>query len=174
MTGVLLGVHPQPALETTLTGEAQTLVTAKDFHLEGGVRRAYAEVYVSGITEPVEGYIVPKVVDVVSISDDRPYTYITNVRGSHNAPYVVLYPSSEPTYLDGPVVSEDSYRVKVAREEGGVRLSGLQAGEEVRVFNAKGIAVAIQKAEGSTIFLPLSAHGVHVLSVTGEVYKFQY
>ena len=59
-------------------------------------------------------------------------------------------------------------------EEGGVRLSGLQADEEVRVFNANGICVTLRKAEGSTLFIPLSKNGIYVLSVTGEVFKFQY
>jgi hypothetical protein len=174
-TAVMLGVYPHPAVNAALTGDAQTMVTAKDFHLEGGIRRAYAEITVSGITQPIEGYIVPKVVDVTIDDETSEASSVSNVRSSRNTPYVMLYPSSEPTAIDAPeVYNNDTHRVKVVSEEGGVRLSGLQAGEEVRVFNANGICVTLRKAEGSTLFIPLSKNGIYVLSVTGEVFKFQY
>lgn len=174
-TAVMLGIYPHPAIEATLTGETQTMVSAKDFHLEGGVRRAYAEITVSGITQPVDGYIVPKVVDVTIDDETTGSSHVSNIRSSRNTPYVILYPSSEPTAIDAPEVSNDvTHRVKVVCEDGGVRLSGLQAGEEVRVFNANGICVALHKAEGSTLHIPLSTNGIYVLSATGEVFKFQY
>lgn len=174
-TAVMLGVYPHPAVATTLTGEEQTMVTRRDFHQEGGVRRAYAAVTVSGITQSIEGYIVPKVVDV-TIDDEAADGYtISNVRSSRNTPHVVLYPSSEPTPVHAPVVSDDAtHRVKVVREAGGVRLHGLTAGEEVRAFNANGICVALRKAEGPTLFVPLAKNGIYVLSATNEVFKFQY
>ena len=174
-TAVMLGVYPHPAVNAALTGDAQTMVTAKDFHLEGGIRRAYAEITVSGITQPIEGYIVPKVVDVTIDDETSEASSVSNVRSSRNNPYVMLYPSSEPTAIDAPeVYNNDTHHVKVVSEEGGVRLSGLQAGEEVRVFNANGICVTLRKAEGSTLFIPLSKNGIYVLSITGEVFKFQY
>ncbi len=174
-TAVMLGVYPHPAVEATLTGETQTMVSAKDFNLEGGVRRAYAEITVSGITQPVDGYIVPKVVDVTIDDEETGASHVSNIRSSRNTPYVILYPSSEPTAIDAPEVdSNATHRVKVVSEEGGVRLSRLQADEEVRVFNANGICVTLRKAEGSTLFIPLSKNGIYVLSVTGEVFKFQY
>jgi hypothetical protein len=174
-TAVMLGVYPHPAVEATLTGETQTMVSAKDFNLEGGVRRAYAEITVSGITQPVDGYIVPKVVDVTIDDEETGASHVSNIRSSRNTPYVILYPSSEPTAIDAPEVDSDAtHRVKVVSEEGGVRLSGLQADEDVRVFNANGICVTLRKAEGSTLFIPLSKNGIYVLSITGEVFKFQY
>ena len=66
-----------------------------------------------------------------------------------------------------------THRIKVVSEEDGVRLSGLQAGEEIRVFNANGICVALRKTEGSTLFIPISKNGIYVLSANNEVFKFQ-
>jgi hypothetical protein len=64
--------------------------------------------------------------------------------------------------------------VGVKYEENGVRLSRLEADDEIRLFNAQGMAVHISKPSASSLFIPLNQHGVYILSAGGEVFKFKY
>ena len=172
-TAVLLGVHLHPSMEETLTGQAQTLVRADDFHQVGAVRKAYAKVYVSGIAEPISAYIVPKIVDLTVNSG---ITSVTNCRAIRNAPYVSLFPSADPTKIVRPSLDKEpeGHRVAVKYETNGVRLTNLELDDEVRLFNAQGIAVHISKPSASSLFIPLDRRGVYILSAGGEVFKFRY
>lgn len=173
-TGVLLGFYPHPAMKETLNGQAQTLVKAEDFKQTGGVRKAYATVYIQGITEPVAAYIVPQIVDLEENSQG--ITYVANIRSRSAAPRVNLFPSSNPTKIVRPQLSREpeGHRVKLTTKDDGVTLSHLTGGQEVRIFNAQGFAVFMGKADASTLFVPLSQHGAYVISTGDEVFKFLF
>ena len=173
-TAVLLGIYPHVGVRETLTGQAQTLVRPEDFRQVGGVRKAFATVYVSGITEPVSGFIVPTIIDL-TINGNGTST-IDNVRASRNAPYVNLFPSADPTKIVRPSLDKEpeGHRVSVKYETDGVRLSQLEPLDEVRLFNAQGLPVYIDKVTDSSLFIPLTSHGVYILSAGGEVFKFKY
>ncbi|MBO7045165.1 MAG: hypothetical protein J6W38_02270 [Prevotella sp.] len=174
-SAVLVGIYPHVGIMQTLTGQAQTLVKAEDFRQVGGVRKAYAKVYVSGISEPVSGYIVPHIVDL-SVNPNGS-TSVTNIRASRNAPYVNLFPSADPTKIvrHSSDKEPEGHRVGVRYETGGVRLTNLEKGDEVRLFNAQGFAFYIGRAEATDLFIPLTSdHSVYILSAGGEVFKFKY
>ena len=173
-TAVLVGVYLHSALENTLTNEKGTIVNVEDFHQQGGVRKAYAKVRVSGITEPISAFIVPKIIDQ-TVNDINPFI-VANSRASNNAPYVTLFPSADPSKIVRPSLDKEpeGHRVGVKYEENGVRLSRLEADDEIRLFNAQGMAVHISKPSASSLFIPLNQHGVYILSAGGEVFKFKY
>jgi hypothetical protein len=173
-TAVLVGVYLHSALENTLTNEKGTIVNVEDFHQQGGVRKAYAKVRVSGITEPISAFIVPKIIDQ-TVNDNNPFI-VANSRASNNAPYVTLFPSADPSKIVRPSLDKEpeGHRVGVKYEENGVRLSRLEADDEIRLFNAQGMAVHISKPSASSLFIPLNQHGVYILSAGGEVFKFKY
>ena len=173
-TGLMIGIYPNVNTNQTLTGQAQGYVSNEDFHQEGGVRKAYAEVYVDGITEPVSGYIVPHIVDE-SVDEYGFYSY-ENRGACLKAPYVNLYPSDNPTKVKRPSLDKEpvGHRVTVKYETDGVRLGRLKKGDDVRLFNPQGICIHSASASASTLFIPLDTHGVYVLSAGGEVFKFKY
>ena len=173
-TVALVGIFLHPMMADALTPHAQTIVLPEEFHQMGGVRKAYVKVSVEGITEPMSAYIVPHIADMASNEDG--INVITNVRASRNAPYVNLFPTADPTKIVRPVLSKEpqGHRVTVKQEAGGIRLSQLGDGQEVRLFTALGVPVYIGKADNN-VFIPLgNSHGVYILSAEGEVFKFQY
>jgi hypothetical protein len=186
---VLVGIYLHPMMNQTLTPEAQTLVGAEAFKQMGGVRKAYAKVSVRGITEPISAYIVPQIADLTVAESEN--AAVVNIRAYKNAPYVHLFPYSDPTKIVRPKLPEETcgHHVAVSYETDGVPLSHLEAGSEVRLFNSLGMPVYVGKAgspaivedasersaDATTLFIPLgSHHGVYILSAGGEVFKFQY
>jgi archaellum component FlaF (FlaF/FlaG flagellin family) len=175
-TGLLVGVHPRLGVIETITQQAQTLVTDADFHQVGNVRKAYAEVYVSGITEILDGFIYPTIVEMSTIDgDDR--TFIDNARAGRNASAVTLYPSSDPTYIDALRYgrAETVHHTPVERTNGGIRLAEIKEGSDVRVFNLNGYMIYNEpKAASNTLNVPLPAAGVYIISTGDEIFKYQY
>ena len=172
-TGVIVGVYPHPSATMTLTEQAQTLVHIEEFHQMGGVRKAYAEVSVSGINDPVDAYIVPHIVDLENDAESK--DNITNIRSGSNASFVTLHPTGIPTFIDSPVTdTAKNYRVSVTAQDGGLLLGNLEPGEDVRVFNSAGWTMFKKDATSSTLFVPLHRHDVYVISAGREVFKFNY
>lgn len=174
-TGVSLGVYSSPIFDAPINGEAMTIVNADEFKMIGGVRKAYSTVSISGITEPISGYIVPNIVDFETTESGH-YRNIHNVRRCNNSPYVNLYPSGDPTKIIRPKLSKEplGHKVKLSSREDGIELSGLTVGDEVRVFENMGIPVYVGKATASTLFIPINRQGVFVLNAGGEVFKFLF
>ncbi len=174
-TGVSLGIFSSPIATRTLTGQAQTLVPAEDFKVIGGVRKAYAKVMVSGISEPISGYIVPHIVDFER-TEEGYYKNIHNVRKCENAPYVNLFPSPDPTKIHRPELSREpsGHKVKISSLDNGIELSGLTVGDDVRIFEALGQPIFVQKATASTLFVPIDRHTVYIIAAGDEVFKFVF
>ena len=174
-TAVLLGIYLHPMMTESLTGQALTVVWPKDFHQTGGVRKAYAKVHVDGITEPISAYIVPHIADMSEQPDS--FVVVDNVRAVRKAPFVNLFPSPDPSEIRSARNDGDGaqrHRVTVSREGDGIRLSQLEAGEEVRIFTALGIPVYVGKP-GCNAFIHLGGgSGVFILSAGGDVFKFKY
>ena len=108
---------------------------------------------------------------------------VDNVHARDNAHYVYLQPSNEPTDINPVKFQETKSRlaVKVAAETGGVRISGLPTGSDaegnpyhVRIYNAAGMDMYSQPVSSESIFVPLSQHGVYVLSTGKDILKFQF
>ena len=141
----------------------------------GNRRKAYATVYVSGITEVIDGYIFPTIVNLRALDSRR--TIVENATAGRNASAVTLFPSDDPTYIDalryGRAVP--THHTLVERYDGGIRLSGIQEGSNVRVFSINGYLVYNEpKTAGTTLNVPLSTRGVYIISTGNEIFKYSY
>ena len=181
---VAVGLYAHPSIWTPLSDESEILVGASDFMMVGGKRKAFATLTFDGVTEPTQAYLTTHIVDAKII--DRPGmlsesdatmedAHVDNLRGFDNAYNVKLYPTEDPSALkkilaDGPA----THRITIQRENDGVRLSGLEAGEHIRLFNAEGMAVYSGRATQSTLIVPLKQHGVYLLTGNKEVFKITY
>lgn len=174
-TAIQVGAYVHPSTMEVVSSEAATLVHAEDFTRMGGVRKAYAEVTVSGITEKIDGYIAAHIVDTEINTDDETENRILNTCATSGPSYVIFHPTGEATSIDNPVVERPKdHRVSVIAQEGGVLLGNLEPGEDVRVFSSEGITVHMERPASNTLFVPLNSHGVFILSVGKEVFKFTY
>ena len=138
------------------------------------MRKAYATVYVSGITEIIDGFIYPTIIKMKTTDD---LTIIENATAGRNASAVTLFPSDDPTYLDALRYgrAEAKHHTLVERYNGGIRLSGIQDGSNVRVFNINGYLVYNEpKSAGTTLNVPLSTSGVYIISTGNEIFKYGY
>lgn len=175
-TAVQVGAYAHPSAMETVSDEANILVRPEAFTRMGGVRKAYAEVKVSGITEEIAGYIAAHIVDLdVDEDADEEDKRITNVCPTAGPSYVVFHPTGEPTDISNPKVERSQeHRVNITTLEGGVQLGNLEPGEDVRIFSAEGITVHMERPTSNTLFVPLRSHGVFILSAGKEVFKFTY
>ncbi len=174
-TGLKIGVHPRLGITQTITDQAQALVTDADFHQVGNSRKAYATVYVSGITEIIDGYIYPTIVNLNHTDDNS--TYVENATAGRNASAVTLFPSDDPTYIDALRYgrAKATHHTLVDRYDGGIRLSGIQEGSNVRVFGLNGYLIYNEpKSASTTLNVPLSTRGVYIISTGNEIFKYSY
>ena len=58
--------------------------------------------------------------------------------------------------------------------DGGVHVSGLEAGDHLRVFTSSGIIVFSKKYNGPDRFVPLQKHDVYLISTGREVVKYSF
>ena len=192
--GVCVGIYAHPNGTEPLTNEAEVIVPASEFVQMADARKAYATVTISGITEPVKAYVNARLVeqDDKGLSRRRAGVYrVSTRRGewssvasrqsiqmSSNASSVNLFPSDEPSDIVrvDPVETDTDHghRISISREAGGVKLSGLISGEQVRIFNADGRAVFNKIAGAATMTVPLNQTGVYLLCSESETYKFRY
>lgn len=190
---VVVGIYGHPNGTEPLTNEAEVIVPATEFVKMVDARKAYTTVSVSGITEPIKAYVNARVVEqedqslsrrranVYRVSTQRRYTGVASRQSSamsSNASSVNLFPSEEPqdvTRIEPiDIDGGNAHRVCITREDGGVRLSGLVSGEQVRIFNAEGMAIFNKIADGNTLSVPLRLTGVYMLCTESETYKFRY
>ena len=172
-TGVEVGIFPHPSALDLLSKEAQTIVGPSDFRRIGGVRKAYAEIVIPGITEPIDGYVVPHIVDLQA--NDASERGVDNLHRGNHVSYVTLLPSDSPTSITHPVVnSSEDHHVSVTSQDDGVLLNGLSSGDEVRVFSSAGWTVYLGHASGTSHFVPLRRHDTYILCAGSEVFKFNY
>lgn len=174
--GVLVGIYAHPSIAVPITDEAKAIVKGSEFVKMGNVRKAYATVSISGITEPLKAYVNIHVLDTNYGDGDLKKSHVDNLHGDANPVYVSLFPDSDPAKIVRPTFDTPSgnHRVKVAVLDDGVSLSGLKTDERVRIFTPDGLPVFSKRATGSTLFVPLRHHTVYMLSTADEVFKFKY
>ena len=175
-TAVQVGAYVHPSAMETVSSESNTLVHAEDFSQMGAVRKAYAEVVVSGITETLSGYIAAHIVDLDADDDaDEEDKRITNTCPTAGPSHVVFHPTGEATPVDSPVTGRPKdHRISITVQEGGVLLGNLEPGEDIRLFNAEGWTVHMEHATSTTHFVPLKRHDIYIVSAANEVFKFTY
>ena len=175
-TAVQVGAYVHPSAMETVSSESNTLVQAEDFTWMGGVRKAYAEVTVSGITEEIDGYIAAHIVDLnVDDEADEEDKRITNTCPTSGPSYVVFHPTGDNTGIDNPTAAcPKAHRVSITVQDNGVLLGNLEPGEDIRLFSSAGWTVYMDHAVSTTHFVPLKRHDVYIISAGHEVFKFTY
>ena len=179
-----VGLFASPLPSSLLSSEAETVVRASDFVEFGGVRKAYAKVQVSGIAETTNALLNMFIVNTQPSTLNAPSsTIVANAHDNDNMHYVYLQPSNNPTDIN-PVRFQETksqLTVKVTADAGGVHISGLPTGLDkdgrpyhVRIYNAAGLSMYSQPTTSESIFVPLSSHGVYLLSTGKDVLKFQF
>ena len=77
-----------------------------------------------------------------------------------------------------PVVKKDDAHqrhITVTREAGGFRLSGLTNDDgHVRIFDTKATPVYSSAVSAGTMFVPITQHGIYLISTNSEVFKYNY
>jgi hypothetical protein len=53
-------------------------------------------------------------------------------------------------------------------------VSGLESNDFLRVFDAEGMPVYLMEHPDSRLFIPISRHGVYMLSTGQEIVKFMF
>ena len=163
---VKVGVYPHPGLTEPLNDQAETSVTADDFVDMGGVRKAYVTVDVPGIMESTTGYLN------LHIMNDT--IEVDNLRANENTHYVTLLPAEDPTVIEQLRYQDINHTLTCQRQQDGLLVSGLKAGDTLRVFSADGYLVYRATATGSNMLVPLSAPGVYLLSTVDDTIKYNY
>ncbi|MBQ6768994.1 MAG: hypothetical protein IJP46_10095 [Prevotella sp.] len=178
-----VGLFASSLPSSLLASGAETVVRASDFMDYGGVRKAYAKVQVSGVAETTYALLNLYIAGKVDDDSDGEYTLIENAHANDNAHFVYLQPSNDPTDINPVKFQETKARlaVKVTAEANGVRISGLPTGLDaegrpyhVRIYDTAGKAMYSRPVTADTVFVPLSAHGVYVLSTGKDILKFQF
>ena len=181
---VRVGVYPHPGLTEPINDQAETTVTADDFFDLGGVRKAFATVDVPGIMESSNAYLN---IHVVSNGKD-----VDNLRADENTHYVTLLPAETVVGIEQLRKQEQPHTLHIERQEGGLQVRGLKSGDTLRVFSADGLLVyravvghaseraivghASERAAATatSMFVPLSAHGVYLIGTVEEIVKYSY
>ena len=163
---VRVGVYPHPGLTEPINDQAETVVTADEFFDFGGVRKAFATVDVSGIMESANAYLN---IHIVADSMD-----VANLRDNENTHYVTLLPAETVLGIEQLRQQEHPHLLHIEQQESGLSVSGLKSGDTLRVFSAEGLLVFSAKATKTSMFVPLSTHGVYLLGTTEEILKYSY
>lgn len=163
---VKVGIYPHPGFTEPINDQAETVLTVDDFFDFGGVRKAFATVDVPGIMESANAYL-----NIHIVADGKE---VDNLRVNENTHYVTLLPAETVLGIEQLQKQEQLHTLHIERQESGLNVSGLKSGDTLRVFSANGILVYRTKATGSSIFVPLTAHGVYLLATAEEIVKYSY
>lgn len=170
-----VGLYPHPSVLEPIMDEAETTVTAADFEDYGGVRKAYATVKISGVNTSASAYLTTHLFDLNNTADIE-RSHVDNYNGSSNAYAVSLMPYSDPTAIrqlrdeQGNI----SHRIRWEKTNDGVRISGLDKGNYLRLFTSTGMVVYRGKVDAKSVFIPLKHHDTYLISTGKEVVKFAY
>lgn len=172
---IYTGIFAQPnSLEEIVNG-AMAEVTSADFMDIGGVRKAYAVLEASGITEPVQAYVNCHIADTHYSNDKTVDAIIENVRELDNLTQINLFPAEDPaTFVRHAIDDEAKGKVRVITLDNGVRIEGLAENSTVRLFNSNGINVFKKDVTGTTLFVPLTHHDVYLITTGEEVLKIRF
>ena len=181
---IYVGAYTNQEPSNLLADDAEVVVRASDFEEFGGVRKAYVQLRIPGITETTHAYVNCHIYDETRNKEEEGHdidNYVPNRRFSDNVHYITLQPSNDPTDIN-PVHFEQLKKaldVKISQEVGGVRISGLPVSDDnkqyrIRVFGSDGILVFTTVSTESTLFVTLTQHDVYLLTTGKDVLKFNY
>ena len=144
----------------------------------GSYRAGYVTLTVPGVTEKKELYVGA----VMALQDPITGTFFPfNNTGSFfnngGCGTVTLYPSTETVAIENVYDNDDTTgRLHVNRQGSSLVVTGAEAGEQVRLYQANGTILARQQADrnGSVTFTAPAVSGVGLVSSGKETVKFVY
>ena len=178
---VHVGLYTDHIADVPITSTAEVLLKAKDFALVGNDRKAYVELTVDGLQEAQEVEIRArvyndKVLEQIGDDDNITSAVVDNLSWRDNQHFIVLLPTELDDVTLLPVVNRDDiqHKVKVEQTEHGVWISGLEENDYVRIFDAAGKPAYLQNHPANRIYVPITQHGVYLLSTGQEFVKFTF
>ena len=179
---VHVGLYPHATADVPIVSTAEVILHASDFMELDGQRKAYVELTVDGLEEETDTWLRARIyndrmAEKLTGADDDPLDAIVeNQSWYDNQRMVTLLPSELDDATGLPVVKSDlsQRKVQVTQQEKGVLVTGLETGDFVRVFDATALPVYQHSQPANKLFVPLSRHGVYLLSTGQEVVKFVF
>ena len=180
---VYVGIYPGPCYNVPFSDTAQEILTASDFQEVAGERKAYVTLTIQNVDEAEWGCVNAfvydqRLLDIHEEAEDESFRVVGNLSADECLIGVNLVPSEEDELTGLPIVRNDETsprHITVTREEGGFRLSGLTSDDgRVRVFDAKATPVYSAFATKGTMLIPITQHGVYLISTNNEVFKYNY
>ena len=180
---VYVGIYPGPCYNVPFSDTAQEILTASDFQEVAGERKAYVTLTIQNVDEAEWGCVNAfvydqRLLDIHEEAEDESFRVVGNLSADECLIGVNLVPSEEDELTGLPIVRNDETsprHITVTREDGGFRLSGLTSDDgRVRVFDAKATPVYSAFATKGTMLIPITQHGVYLISTNNEVFKYNY
>ena len=180
---VYVGIYPGPCYNIPLCDTAEQTLTASDFQEVAGERKAYVTLTVQNAEETTWCYANAFIYDqrLLDISEDvvdESIRVVSNLSAEDCLIGVNLVPTEEDEVTGLPVVKKDDAHqrhITVTREAGGFRLSGLTNDDgHVRIFDTKATPVYSSVVSAGTMFVPITQHGIYLISTNSEVFKYNY
>lgn len=143
----------------------------------GSYRAGYVTIKVPGVTEKEKMYVGATLAYKVPVVDIYVGLRGGTFCGSDNSGVVTLYPSSEVTAVKHVFSNTDKdSRMHVNRSGNQLVVSGVKAGEQVRLYQANGTVLARKTAgsDGRAFFPLMQLSGVGLISSGDETVKFAY
>lgn len=143
----------------------------------GSYRAGYVTLKVPGVTEKEKMYVGATLAYKVPLIDVYVGLRGGTFCGSDNSGVVTLYPSSEVTAVKHVFSNTDKdSRMHVNRSGNQLVVSGVKAGEQVRLYQANGTVLARKTAgsDGRAFFPLMQLSGVGLISSGDETVKFAY
>ena len=177
-----VGLYPDNIADVPIVNSAEVVLRREDFELIGDERKAYVELTVENLSEETETYLRARIYndrisETLTEVDDNPMdATVENLSWRDNLRMLTLLPSELDDITGLPVVAPNltQHRVTVTCEEGGVRISGLEQGDYVRIFEVNGVPYYLHSNPSSVIFVPIKRNGIYLLSTGREAFKFTF
>ena len=179
---VHVGLYPNSVADVPLSSASEMILKASDFEEVAGQRKAYVELIAENLEEETEAWLRARVYNdriaetLTGEEDDPLDAIVENLSWRDNLHLITLLPSELDDATGMPVVTKDlsQRKVQVTRQEKGVLVTGLEQGDFVRIFDAAALPVYQHSQPSNSVFVPLTRHGVYLLSTGQEVFKFTF
>ena len=150
---------------------------SRHMHDCGSYRAGYVTLKVPGVTEKEKMYVGATLAYKSEVDGQYKGIRGNTFCGSDNSGVVTLYPSSEVTAVKHVFSNDDkASRMHVSRSGNHLVVSGVKAGEQVRLYQANGTVLARKTAggDGKAVFPMMQLSGVGLISSGDETVKFAY
>ena len=153
---VKVGLYRDAAGTQLFSDDCVTTLPASALHDDSGNNTATAVLHVKGLDATTTLYLVAHTID----SEGR---VLTDQTLTDNMSPVSVYVSDAATAIDKPTTAARP-KFTVRDTATGIEVSGVSEGDNIRVYTASGQLVGWTVSKGSSCHLPLTGHGVYVVT----------